>query len=155
MSRWPVAGPSEYWLLTSSPASKVKRQPWVFRNVVHINLLKHPVSYIYNLHTEFAFPHTVIPMACWWQQTAVTSPSSGVCSSAWTAFEREGGRFLQNVGICLGNYTAPRLKAHSFGNIAITKDSLLSFADKTEILLQHRRFKTPWRHFLPTGVRTA
>ena len=24
MSRWPVAGPSEYWLLASSPASKVK-----------------------------------------------------------------------------------------------------------------------------------
>ena len=26
MSRWPVAGPSEYWLLASSPASKVKIQ---------------------------------------------------------------------------------------------------------------------------------
>ena len=25
MSRWPVAGPSEYWLLASSPASKVKK----------------------------------------------------------------------------------------------------------------------------------
>jgi len=24
VSRWPVAGPSEYWLLASSPASKVK-----------------------------------------------------------------------------------------------------------------------------------
>jgi len=26
MSRWPVAGPSEYWLLASSPASKVKKK---------------------------------------------------------------------------------------------------------------------------------
>jgi len=26
VSRWPVAGPSEYWLLASSPASKVKKQ---------------------------------------------------------------------------------------------------------------------------------
>ena len=26
MSRWPVAGPFEYWLLTSSPASKVKKK---------------------------------------------------------------------------------------------------------------------------------
>jgi len=26
VSRWPVAGPSEYWLLASSPASKVKKK---------------------------------------------------------------------------------------------------------------------------------
>ena len=26
MSRWPVAGPSEYWLVASSPASKVKKK---------------------------------------------------------------------------------------------------------------------------------
>jgi len=26
VSRWPVAGPSEYWLLASSPASKVKNK---------------------------------------------------------------------------------------------------------------------------------
>ena len=26
MSRWPVTGPSEYWLIASSPASKVKKQ---------------------------------------------------------------------------------------------------------------------------------
>jgi len=26
VSRWPVAGPSEYWILASSPASKVKKQ---------------------------------------------------------------------------------------------------------------------------------
>ena len=28
VSRWPVAGPSEYWLLASSPASKVKKQQY-------------------------------------------------------------------------------------------------------------------------------
>ena len=28
VSRWPVAGPSEYWLLASSPASKVKIQQY-------------------------------------------------------------------------------------------------------------------------------
>ena len=26
VSRWPVAGPSEYWILASSPASKVKKK---------------------------------------------------------------------------------------------------------------------------------
>ena len=32
VSRWPVAGPSEYWLLASSPASKVKKQhcPYIY-----------------------------------------------------------------------------------------------------------------------------
>jgi len=28
VSRWPVAGPSEYWLLASSPASKVKKKQY-------------------------------------------------------------------------------------------------------------------------------
>jgi len=28
VSRWPVAGPSEYWLLANSPASKVKKQQY-------------------------------------------------------------------------------------------------------------------------------
>lgn len=82
-------------------------------------------------------------MACLQQQTAMTSPSSGVCYLVGTAFEHESGRFFQNVGICLINYTAPHLKDLSFGNIAIIKGVLLSFAFTTAKLLQHRRFKIP------------
>jgi len=35
VSRWPVAGPSEYWLLASSPASKVKKNKKIKTTKVH------------------------------------------------------------------------------------------------------------------------
>ena len=34
MSRWPVAGPSEYWLLASSPASKVKTNQLIIKIII-------------------------------------------------------------------------------------------------------------------------
>ena len=54
MSRWPVAGPSEYWFLASSPASKVKNSKahlthvcvaWMLRVRGAIPLLPHILSW--------------------------------------------------------------------------------------------------------------
>jgi len=44
VSRWPVAGPSEYWLLASSPASKVKKRPTnpqLFHKLSHCYMFRH------------------------------------------------------------------------------------------------------------------
>ena len=48
-----------------------------------------------------------------------------------TVLEEEGGRFFQNVGIYLRNYTTPHPKKNlNFVNNLIIKDDVVSFADK-------------------------
>jgi hypothetical protein len=68
VSRWPVAGPSEYWLLASSPASKVKTSihtvqqihsttntqynKYTVQQIIHRTTNMHRTSYIDSKNTK-------------------------------------------------------------------------------------------------------
>jgi len=50
VSRWPVAGPSEYWLLASSPASKVKTANTHIVKQIHIRWQQYTQDNYNNTH---------------------------------------------------------------------------------------------------------
>jgi len=50
VSRWPVAGPSEYWLLASSPASKVKNSNMHIVQQIHIRWQQYTQDNYNNTH---------------------------------------------------------------------------------------------------------
>jgi len=53
VSRWPVAGPSEYWLLASSPASKEQKK----QQSTHSTTNTHKMTTIHIRLTELPRPH--------------------------------------------------------------------------------------------------
>ena len=59
MSRWPVAGPSEYWILASSPAAKVKNRNKHVVQQIHTRWQQYTQDNYNNSHKTTTTIHTI------------------------------------------------------------------------------------------------